>query len=88
MIQVSGPVVWNSIPAIIQKSPSINSFKTKLKKHLLGEDIINNNNDHENNNNNHYINNRNQGNSRNNNYGTLTDQNRATIVQALLNQRD
>ena len=88
MIQVSGPVVWNSIPAIIQKSPSINSFKTKLKKHLLGEDIINNNNDHENNNNNHYSNNRNQGNSRNNNYGTLTDQNRATIVQALLNQRD
>ena len=83
MIQVSGPLVWNSIPAIIQKSSSIHSFKTKLKKHLLGEDIMNSNNNY-NNNNNNYSNNRN--NSRNNNYGTLTDQNRATIVQALLNR--
>ena len=51
MIQVSGPLVWNSIPAVIQKSPSIHSFKAKLKKHLLG-DPINNNSISNNNNNN------------------------------------
>ena len=35
MIQVSGPILWNSIPPIIQDAPSIENFKEKLKKFFL-----------------------------------------------------
>lgn len=35
MIQVSGPVLWNSIPNNVQDSPSVENFKEKLKKHFL-----------------------------------------------------
>ena len=35
MIQVSGPVLWNSIPKIIQDAPSGDNFKEKLKNHFL-----------------------------------------------------
>lgn len=30
-----GPAIWNSIPSQIQDAPSLNSFKNKLKKHIL-----------------------------------------------------
>ena len=66
MIRVSGPVIWNSIPESIQKSTSIHSFKSKLKKFFLGDFI-------ENNDNNTRVQNRRL---RNNNYGQLTDENR------------
>ena len=69
MIRVSGPLIWNSIPEIIQKSTSIQSFKAKLKKHLLGVFNENDNNIH--------VNNRR---ARNNNYGQLTDENRQNRV--------
>ena len=35
MIQVSGPLIWNSIPSEIHKSTSIHIFKTQLKKHFI-----------------------------------------------------
>lgn len=35
-IKVSGTTIWNSIPDVIQKSPSIYSFKSKLKNYFLG----------------------------------------------------
>ena len=35
MIQVSGPVLWNSIPKIIQDAPSVDNFKDKIKNHFL-----------------------------------------------------
>ena len=35
MIQVSGPLIWNSIPIEIHKSTSIHIFKTQLKKYLI-----------------------------------------------------
>ena len=50
MIKASGPILWNSIPEIIQKSTSINSFKTQLKKYFLGEPIENTSNNNYNNN--------------------------------------
>ena len=35
MIRVSGPVIWNRLPTEIQDSPSLPTFKIRLKKHLL-----------------------------------------------------
>ena len=35
-IKVTGSTIWNSIPDVIQKSPSIYSFKSKLKNYFLG----------------------------------------------------
>ena len=35
MIQVSGPVIWNSIPDDIQKAESIFTFKKHLKIHIF-----------------------------------------------------
>ena len=32
-----GPSIWNSIPDQVLKSASYNSFKTSLKKHLIGQ---------------------------------------------------
>ena len=30
-----GPVIWNTIPPQIQDAPSLNTFKNRLKKHIL-----------------------------------------------------
>lgn len=30
-----GPVIWNSIPPQIQEAPSLNSFKARLKNHII-----------------------------------------------------
>ena len=35
MIQVAGPILWNSLPRKIQDSPSLITFKYHLKKHFL-----------------------------------------------------
>ena len=35
LIQVYGPVLWNSIPDLIKDANSINTFKYKLKKHFI-----------------------------------------------------
>ena len=35
MIRVAGPVIWNSLPTEIQDSPSLPTFKIRLKKHLI-----------------------------------------------------
>ena len=37
MIQVSGPILWNSLPRSLQESPSLPTFKSHLKKHFLGQ---------------------------------------------------
>ena len=50
MIKASGPILWNSIPEIIQKSTSVSSFKTQLKKYFLGGSIENTSNNNYNNN--------------------------------------
>jgi len=34
-LEISGPAEWNSLPEAIQKSSSINTYKTKLKNHLF-----------------------------------------------------
>ena len=71
MIQVSGPVIWNSIPEDIQKAGSIVTFKKNLKLHIFDqyrgdpEDTRartnpNNNNNSNNNNNNIRSNNNNR----------------------------
>ena len=41
MIQKSGPIIWNSIPELIQDATSISSFKNQLKKHLAQYDVDN-----------------------------------------------
>ena len=35
MIKVAGPLLWNSIPKNIQESPSLATFKDRLKRHFL-----------------------------------------------------
>ena len=35
LLQVSGPILWNSIPLAIRESNSISIFKNAMKKHLL-----------------------------------------------------
>ena len=35
MIQVSGPLIWNSIPEDIQKAGTIFTFKKNLKRHIF-----------------------------------------------------
>ena len=37
MIQKSGPVIWNNIPAHIQDATSITTFKYQLKNHIFGQ---------------------------------------------------
>ena len=41
MIQVSGPLIWNSIPDEIQKAGSIFTFKKHLKLHIFDQYIGN-----------------------------------------------
>ena len=84
-----GPSIWNSIPDQVLKSASYNSFKTSLKKHLIGQygnDNSSNSNSRSNginNNRNRYRNNRRTRlNNRNNNYGVLTDENRQGRFQS------
>ena len=74
-IQASGPIIWNNIPTVIQKSTSTHSFKAKFKRYLLGDNIEDN---HDNRNDSQYINNRrNRDRSiHNNNYGQLTHERR------------
>ena len=54
MIQVTGPIIWNSIPEEIQKLATIYSFKKEYKKFILrqyaGDSNDNDNNDNDNNN--------------------------------------
>ena len=42
MIRVYGPKLWNSIPSVIQNSPSLSTFKIKLKNHFIDRYIGNN----------------------------------------------
>ena len=84
-----GPSIWNSIPDQVLKSASYNSFKTSLKKHLIGQygnDNSSNSNSRSNginNNRNRYRDNRRTRlNNRNNNYGVLTDENRQGRFQS------
>ena len=37
MIQVSGPLIWNSIPQDIQNAGTISTFKKQLKEHMFNE---------------------------------------------------
>ena len=37
MIQVSGPLIWNSIPQDIQNAGTISTFKKQLKKLMFSE---------------------------------------------------
>ena len=77
MIQVSGPVIWNSIPDYVRKAESIFTFKKHLKMHFLEHyDIENidrpydrpyNSNINNNNNNNNRNNNRNANDNANGN---------------------
>ena len=32
-----GPVIWNSIPPQIQEAPSLSSFRTRLKNHIVSK---------------------------------------------------
>ena len=81
-MKVLGPLIWNSIPDQILKLVSYNSFKTSLKKYLIGQ-YGNDNHDNSNSNNINdrtaNSNNRNlrtySNNHRTNNYGMLTDEN-------------
>ena len=41
MIRVYGPKLWNSIPSVIQNSPSLSTFKIKLKNHFIDRYIGN-----------------------------------------------
>ena len=34
-MRYNGPVVWNSLPSELKRLPSLHSFKSSLKKHLL-----------------------------------------------------
>ena len=78
MIQVSGPVIWNSIPDYVRKAESIFTFKKYLKTHFLEHyDIENidrpydrpyNSNINNNNNNNNRNNNRNANDNANGNF--------------------
>ena len=48
MLQKSGPLIWNNIPAHIQGAATTNTFKINLKKYYLAQydnDNDNNNND-------------------------------------------
>ena len=70
MIQKSGPIIWNDIPDHIQGAPSIQAFKTNLKKHFFSQyDVINSDNNeyrriyNTNNHNNNHSNNSNSDNT-------------------------
>ena len=62
MIQVTGPIIWNSIPEDIQKAVTIHTFKKEYKNFIFNEyagdnnenNDINNDNNNNNNNNNVY----------------------------------
>ena len=56
MIQVTGPIIWNSIPEDIQKVATIYSFKKEYKKFIFDQYVGDN---YDNNNNNYNINNNN-----------------------------
>ena len=60
MIQVTGPIIWNSIPEEIQKVATIYTFKKEYKKFIFGQyvgDDNDNDNDNYNVNNNNNVNN-------------------------------
>ena len=62
MIQKSGPLIWNSIPDHIQGAPSIQTFKTNLKKYYFAQYDIDNLNSNDNRNDNHNNNHNNNNN--------------------------
>ena len=37
MIRVSGPIFWNMLPIDIQASLSLQSFKSRVKKHFISQ---------------------------------------------------
>ena len=51
MIQVTGPIIWNSIPEDIQKAATIYTFKKEYKRFIFNQYVGDNNNNNNNNNN-------------------------------------